>query len=508
MTLSERWQILNRLALLGTARAEWPAPIAAEFLRLQIDAELPFSEQLLEAAALLGPLVRAATPLPATPTLPPPAAVEALPPIGARAAYHLDLLLGGSYGPALPEWLALARDAGRRVLPRQLPALLQRAEAEADLRPETVSVGGERLRWLATYWPRPLDWLPQTSRLPADTPPSALTPLAVTDLTRWRATDAAAARTALADAWEALEPRQKARLLPALLTGLHTADEPLLERALDDRRKEVRQAAAEVLSYLPDSALQDRLWSWAAAALQYRDGDVLVSYPSPLPKATARDGIYPTGSKTAGGLPASWLAQIVARIDPRRWQTAWGATPTTIVGRLGEQPHTRLLLPALAEALVRFPAPAWEAALCRIWLHLGERTTWDHPAGRVVLARAPAETFNELLLDWLARHGPLVAADTLAATWLTLGRQPWRPALTRILLLGFFDQADRIMYRPWEVAHYRALFQAAAYRSDPAQLEALRQAMPQRAQRWSDEVEQLLQVLHFRREMRAALRES
>src|SRR5262249_35073360 len=67
-----------------------------------------------------------------------------------------------------------------------------------------------------------------------------------------RRRDPAAAREMLAKAWPTETPDDRAALLGALATGLSTGDEPLLETALDDRRKEVRVAAVELLALLPD----------------------------------------------------------------------------------------------------------------------------------------------------------------------------------------------------------------------------------------------------------------
>ena len=66
-------------------------------------------------------------------------------------------------------------------------------------------------------------------------------------LRRLRRADPAAARELLDRDWATLTPDERGDLVAALADGLALADEALLERALDDRRKEVREAAAGLL---------------------------------------------------------------------------------------------------------------------------------------------------------------------------------------------------------------------------------------------------------------------
>ncbi|MBX6752159.1 MAG: SWIM zinc finger family protein, partial [Micromonosporaceae bacterium] len=73
-----------------------------------------------------------------------------------------------------------------------------------------------------------------------------------------RRQDPAAARARLTDGWATLAATERADLLQTLAIGLGPDDEPLLQSALDDRRKEVRVVAADLLTVLPGSAYQER----------------------------------------------------------------------------------------------------------------------------------------------------------------------------------------------------------------------------------------------------------
>src|SRR5439155_3057610 len=88
----------------------------------------------------------------------------------------------------------------------------------------------------------------------------------------------------------------------AMRSGLSPGDEPLLERALDDKRKPVRDAAAKLLARLPSSAFAHRMITRVAALVSYQPASkgllrkkasaLTVTLPSGEPDAAAkRDGL-------------------------------------------------------------------------------------------------------------------------------------------------------------------------------------------------------------------------
>lgn len=81
--------------------------------------------------------------------LPPRAAPETQPVCSPRAMRHLSLLLSGTYGVLLKEWLITAAHANRRVSPEVLPTLLSLGLQRAHLQPYLMPVIGERGDWLA-----------------------------------------------------------------------------------------------------------------------------------------------------------------------------------------------------------------------------------------------------------------------------------------------------------------------------------------------------------------------
>src|SRR5439155_11236398 len=103
----------------------------------------------------------------------------------------------------------------------------------------------------------------------ADTWELGAIPSRVGYLARLREREPSRARELLAAAWDEEAPDDRAALLGALETGLSPTDEPLLERALDDRRRQVRAVALDLLARLPGGA-----WGQRMAAAPGRHADL------------------------------------------------------------------------------------------------------------------------------------------------------------------------------------------------------------------------------------------
>ncbi len=499
--LDTYWADLRRVALLGSARARPDAPLEECLRALHIEAELPQAEQLLEAAALMASVQRTSFERipPESPgvNVPPPESRSVCTP---RFAYFLGLLLGGSYPSALPEAIQLLHKHQRIAPPELLPELLQRALDEPNERPEILSIIGSRGEWLARLHPR---W---SQLLPPEAPSEVWAADAnrLDALMAWRSVDPPAARLALEDRWSDLSPKQRADNLTSLLVQLQPDDEPLLERALDDRRKEVRQAAATLLLHLPGSQLLEQLWSAAASAMSWKGGRVQIDLPEELPEATKRLGIRPRANKGAGGLRHSWLNQLVERIPPDRWEEHFDALPHQIIEAWSETTYGDQLLLALCEALLRYKTPDWIEALIEHWLTTGREELWNQARGKQLLQQCPADIFQRLVTNSLERQGAFVPDPSLLLYWLSRSPHPWTNRMTRILIGGFRDLVGSYQRNVWMLNHYHQLLKIAAYRCPPDMARELRTGWPTQSAgfyRFSTVVEEMLNVVAFREEL-------
>ncbi|MGE5830431.1 MAG: DUF5691 domain-containing protein [Micromonosporaceae bacterium] len=487
------WAELLAAALVGTDRRGGAADAAGA---------------LLDAAAVHSVYRRAgrmpAIDLPAPASAPAEVAAVVSAAAGERLATFVDPNLGADATirtALLAEWLDLAARAGRRVPPELLPELLELGRRHRELRPLIVAAGGARLAWFGAQNP---EW---TYIL--------ITPDATgsTDETHWlegtrgqrvgyltavRAADPDGARDRLGAEWPSLSPDERAELLPVLATGLGPGDEEFLEGALDDRRREVRVTAAELLAALPGSAYRVRMAQRAHACVRVRAGRLLVRPPVECDPAMRRDGIVPK-APTGAGERAWWLEQVLARAPLDTWATD---DPASFLRCSIEDGWEVIVLRGLARAAATQRDPAWSAALLDV---LEPRVAAD-PQPRVSspasVQRWPiADLYPALTAEERARRAAAALGDENAR----LGRlvehvlehcpAPWPDALARAVLTGLPVHArrPRMPYDLYRVSRIAALRMPSHFAAEAA-------AVAGRSER-AEVFERLATILDLRHEM-------
>ena len=431
------WPELLATALVGTARSGAGDPAA-----------------LVETAAVHALRRRAGVPLvPAAPP-PAPAPVDDAPVVGRAAAARVDALLAFDQPPhhatpvrdqpsrlaLLTEWLAAAAAAGRRLPPELVPALLDAGRRHRPLRPYISQVAGPLAGWLAAQRP---DWgyaapagaVPTESTLDDEVWEYGTLAQRVGFLRRLRRTDPDRARELLAAGWDAAPPEHRAELLPALAIGLSTADEPVLERALDDRRRAVRDAALDLLGRLPDSAYADRMAARARACVELRGDRVAVRPPAACDRAMRRDGIAPR-PPAGTGERAWWLEEILVRTPLRIWPE-----PPDLLARPGAGHWAATLRRGLARAAASQRDGAWAAALVD---ELAEAVArHDRPDDRLLLAALYEALPADALADRAAaalRRGLATARAVGIEEVLELCPRPWPAPVVEAVLAVLADQ--------------------------------------------------------------------
>lgn len=318
------WQPLEVNALLGSARAT-AAPDWPDALRGCVDA-LPDRDgprALLAQLALASVWQRAGQTLPQTVA---PDAAEAetrLRPLPVAARPWLQNALAQDQQGFLPECLRVMAEHGLHPPATLLPDLLRLGEQRKGWRLPLGQVAGTRGAWLASQNPDwrwleggtfPLEAEPESrDRFWQDTLPAAREPY----LIRWRQTAPAAARDWLRQLWPDESATQRAQWLELCRHGLGADDVPWLESLLDDRSKQVREAALGLLARLDDSPWRQRLRERGATLVNVKPGllrkALEVTPPDALDPALQRDGLEPVTNNAQGlGEKAVWLRAIVA----------------------------------------------------------------------------------------------------------------------------------------------------------------------------------------------------
>ncbi|HEV2778837.1 MAG TPA: DUF5691 domain-containing protein [Actinophytocola sp.] len=380
------WTELVSVALLGTARREVDTAALPEPVRRLVDDREP-ERALLSAAALLAAYRRAGRLPVREATALSPAPVDDRELVGPAARRRLALLLSGEQVALVPEWLAAVSARGLRVPPERLPALADAAVARAEWRAPVAAAAGPRGPWLAALRP---DWEFLAEQAVVDDP-EVWKYGTVTQRLHWlaatRSADRAAAMAALEEAWAVESAPVRVRLLEVLRAGLSTEDEEFLERALDDRARDVRRLAAELLAALPGSALSQRMAERLRPLVSVRRGALVVRLPAECDEGMRRDGV--TAGPPAGvGARAWWLGQLVAAAP----LSVWPARPGELVRLPVEGCDARLLHLGWAAAAVREGAADWVLAL----LDVDTKVATDHVL-RALPRPWPVEIGNRVL---------------------------------------------------------------------------------------------------------------
>lgn len=505
---------LTQVALLGTARQPLPAPAGDGALaKLQIQLDREQRETALLAAAALAGLHEEIGRLPAREDSPPPIACPAETGlrVGARAGSILARLLGGEHAGLLPEWLAHAARHDRIALPESLPALLDAGTAKPDLREEILPVLGERGRWLA---PQRGEWAWVTGATGAgeeiwQTGESAAR---LAFLRRLRVVDPGHARELLAAGWKTETPEDRAAFLGAMEIGLGPEDEPFLEAALDDKRKDVRKGAAKFLVRLPGSALVQRMLARAEPLLRFIPGEagsilrlkkakpaqVEVTLPETCDKAMQRDGIEPK-PPTGFGEKAWWLIQILEVVPLANWNNAWNQTPAGILEATSRGEWAKEFAEAWTRAAIAQANAGWAAPLFDMAI---EAKRFDRLEGLLGAFTALAREARVMML--LATDEP--ATREFLPALVACCRHDWSEDFSRALLAWLRDLTARPSY-DWQL---RGQLKEFAFRLAPGALaEAATDWKTTTAawEFWSSGVDDFLAVTQLRQDMTISFKE-
>jgi hypothetical protein len=518
------WPDVLAAALVGTDRRPLAVPASTS--------DDP-ATALLDAAGVLTLYRRAGASQATGLTLPPPSPVDSAPLVPPKSVARLGDLVADDPGRSawqsspirdaqarteiLAEWLIAVAELGKRVPGEALPALLETGRRHRALRPLIAAAGGARAGWLAAQHS---DWaylVTETTETLADDDQAwefGTIGQRVGYLVAARRRDPAAARARLLRTWDTEGVEDRAALLAALATGLSTDDEQLLERALDDRRKEVRIAAVELLAQLPDSAYARRMVERVSACVtlaeqagsldasrprpgQLAGNRIGIDPPSTCDKGMRRDGINPRPPAGVGER-AWWLEELLTRAPLRIW-----GEPAAFLRRQVPEGWSPVLRRGLARAAAAQRDATWAAALTEQLTE--EVTAGGRPDDRLLLESLydvlPARELTALAIPALHR-GLASAAAIGVERVLELCPRPWPEALADAVFSALDDFTGR-RGAGWRLA---GLCELAALRlpaGDAGRAESLANAI--RAQRPDDPTVQIVQrfadTLRFRHDM-------
>lgn len=509
------WDRMTSLAMLGLARH----PSAIEGLLPDTSVQLPEGslEQGLLRCAAAAVLLRLAGQRSAAAVVNVPVRAGGIAErtIADSALRRLARLSAEGPKELIDEWFTYALQSGSVLPPQWIPPIFEALPAE--MRTEYAPVFGQRIHWLASQDARwKIDGAAQECN-ESDWLTGSVTERAAL-LRRVRRSDAGAGRAWLEGTWSTDPPEAREAFLRALKVNLSSADEPFLERALDDKRKSVRLAAMENLARLPGSAFVQRslMRLQPVVVFQPRPSGLLarlsrrnlrIDLPPALDAAALRDGIEPKPpANLKMGERSFQFMQMLSIPPPVEWLRRFACTAVELLEAASRTDYAEEIFTALCAACTRHPDAEWVAALSSSWRARSGEPDLRVAAGiAALLAELPAEARDQQLQTQISALRSQGSID-LAMHLLACSDHAWSAATTAlafdVLLMHILGSAvaiqglSRALRESW--AHRVEV--AAAARAAKQVLEKIGPESPSR-----NAVEQLQELIEFRIDMHKEL---
>ncbi len=452
-----------------------------------------------------------------------------------RAAEQvLRLILRDIHPELLEGWLAQARAMGFYLPHACLVPLLDMGMQKPSLRPALAALLGKRGQWLAAQhpqWAETYGASGQAGDTLAQQWQLGNLEQRCQALKAMRQADPAAALQALEQDWAQEPAENRIALLLCLATGLGALDEAFLERALDDKRKEVRSAAQQLLTTLPGSQLVERCKARLGALLSLERNtglgarlgaifagnaaamELSVQLPEACDKDMKRDGI---GNQAHHGMgeKAGWLLDMMRCVPPMHWSTTWQLTPGQVIDVFANQEFKTALLTGLVHATSRaVHAEASPAAIDWFVTLIGDnepsRSGLHIPAMLLPdMARLPMAEQERIVQRWLEQ-----GAGAYALVWAEQGARGTAQALSPALSIALLRNAQRqMMAAPQTTYSTRGNFAILGKVLACEDLAYARANWPpdnwEHWPQWRSLVDNLMETLQFRYTMQASFLEN
>jgi hypothetical protein len=407
----------------------------------------------------------------------------------------------------LPEWLAAAAKAGKRAPDHCLPGLLELGRNSSKLRSAILPVLGKRGRWLAAKNP---DWdyvVGEDIEKTWTTGSRAARQLLLQQL---RTKEPLAARERLAAIWEQEKSEDRLALLIAFQTGLSMDDEPFLEAALDDRRKEVRHKAAELLAQLSESRLCQRMTQRVCSSLILKEKrnrlHIDFTQKEAGDEATTRDGIDSKQPPHLLGKNAWRLLQMVAAMPLPVWFQINGEPPLEWIQAAKRSEWDRTLVEGWAVAALRQRNPEWAEVLLSIHGNFNGYLVTQDKLIEGLIDALPPERRDAFFLKLLQSSSAPFDSKHPAFSLLCHYRYPWSAELTCAVIEGVRGYLTNTK-NPYDWSLRSALKDFACYLTPsliPELSASFAAVVPKEsswASYWIEAIDEFLALLNFRQDM-------
>ncbi|MCF8244395.1 MAG: DUF5691 domain-containing protein [Saprospiraceae bacterium] len=412
----------------------------------------------------------------------------------------LSLILSGPQRTVLAEFLFLLKKHGKTLPTAEVPSLMALPEIN-KIWPQIEPLLGEAGQWLLSQHPEWSLRLQDPSNFDWKTGSRSER---LAQLKFWRKQSPSFAIELLTSTWESESPADKAAFINCLELGLSISDEPFLEQSLDDRRKEVRQAAPPLLAKISGSQLSLRMTNRATDCFSFKNNSLKINNLEEPDLAAQRDGILQLHPGWLGGVKAGHLGQLVSLVPPTHWESVFEKTPTEVLDLFSKTDWGETLVRACLESTVFHQNSIWAAAIFEFRQENQQMSVWELAVPDRLASLLPDEEVNRLALNFLNQTTGLPTEFTPVFSLLKNSEAEWSDEL-RLLIVNRFRMEIVKDYRQiWQLQHLNGYLQMLGLRCDPALYDQLQTGWSNDSvqwRMWEKPVEEMLARVLFRNEM-------
>lgn len=500
------WQELVKQALIGNISNNKISPLVLQQLTdYQLIVKGIEPEKILLKAAALNSKLYAAAQIPKKQT---PNTNIANPETQAYCSkqqeQQLQYILLHNHDEILLEFLDLLAEQNSIVPPVFLPDLLQYGASNPALQSRILNSIGHRGTWLAQFVP---NWNYATTTSLKNQAEEVffygILSERISYIKQLHQKNPLKAIDLLEEVWASESYANRADFIKAIGDSLVADDEPFLEKALSDTRKEVREPAANLLATLANSSLVQRMQQLIQTLISYdaQQDLFLVELPNSCTDTMKRDGIQARKEPLKGqGPKANQLAQIISKIAPQWWVDTFDKSPEQLLSLAAKTEWKNIFVWAWAMAAKNFGAKDWIIACHRFYLNTFLKSNWSNFPIDFLYENLSNDLFNLLAADYLKTDvRPTLSDDHPIVNFLLAEGQKWNDAisLTVIQRIQKTILKDSYVFQ-WSL---KAILKRAAFSISPHLYDQISEGWPIDSTAWlywQKEVNSLLDILKFR----------
>lgn len=502
------WQELVKQALIGNISSKKITPILKDFMQqwnIHLKEDPTAEKNLLKVAALHSQL-HAVGQFTSTTTEDnyPPAPEETQDYCHTSRQQHLQYIIQYKYDDILIELLDLVYKNKCILRPESLPLVLDYGKNHPLLYDKIRTCIGKRGIWLAQFNPMWHYAIPQNNNQDIFFYGNREERLAYFKTLHKQAPEDAI--ELLEEVWDSEDFSMRRDFVESIGKHLAASDEPFLETALEDSRREVRKPAAQLLALIEDSRLVKRMENLLGKLIKFNNkkNAFYIELPSSCTTHMQRDGILPRKIFVKDhGPKANQLAQIVSKVPPTWWSATFDKNPQELLHLANQTEWRDILVWGWAMAAKNFDDRAWMLACHQFYLDNFFKYDWSNLSLDFLYQNLPNQLFNQFAHEYLKGDAPVILqGNHPILSFLLMEGQAWDDKLAKKAIQSIqttINQDSFVLH--WEL---KAVLKRAAFAVSPKLYKVFQEGWPVNSyvwHAWHKEVDRMLSVIKFRLEM-------